>query len=443
MTQWDDRVEDASVWDHLEELAAQLDKAFEKTREQEDERTYEAIQRIEAVRMYVTDRLSNADAFLVSNRTLDQLAAAAKDTAQAVSRFVATGDRPHLLPEGGEQSASYHADKLIVRARHLPGLESESDVEGLRDRIGEFKYSSGQYLRHLREEAEHAREQIREFVSQAETELEQYKDDAREHAEKVESEASQRQEEIASAARERLSDLKQEIEHQEQRIQDALDRFKADFDSNQSERKDTFDAKVAEWQDDVDEVVEGYKAEAEQYLEDMEEDRDEVERLMGVIGASGRARGFEKQADYERWASYGWRGLAVLAMGGIVWAAWWLATDAFVSEQFNWPQIVAKMTLLGAFGALAAYAGRQGKKHFERAEVNRQLQLELTSINPYLAGFPEEKKREIKEDMVDRWFGNLPSFESGEGPGRPRDSFLQDMRQMIVDAVQRGMTSGE
>lgn len=170
----------------------------------------------------------------------------------------------------------------------------------------------------------------------------------------------------------------------------------------------------------------------------MEEDRDKVEELMGVIGASGRARGFEEQADYERRASYVWRALSVLALVGLVVAAWWLAQETVGDAAVDWYAFGGKFTLLGAIGVLAGYAINQGRGHLRRAESNRKLQLELTSIRPFLAGFPEDEEREILREFAPRWFGNVPT----ESPADD-DTIVEELRRMAEDGITRGRVAEE
>lgn len=440
MSSWDDRLESAAIWSHLGRLETKLSKAREQVQEDGNGDALTAVERLDAVREYVERALSETDAFLVSQQTLANLASGAQNAEQHVDQFLDSGDPSHITIDGGDKNAAYYGDRLMIFVHQLPRSTSVEHVQGLRDSVTRFRHSAGQLMHYLEKDAEEARELVKQAISEAQDEVETFKQSATASINEVKTEAEQSQQAIQSQAEERLANLKKDIEHQDQRISDALERFNTQFTSSQEDRSSTFGELIENQRQQLQATTKEFRRKGKSFVSAMEEDREEVETLMGIIGASGRARGFERQADYERWASYGWRALAVFAMAGIVWAAWWLAMEAIGASNYDWSQIAAKLTLLGAIGVLAGYAVRQGREHLQRAQINRQLQLELTSINPYLAGFPDEKQQEIKERMVDRWFGNLPSFSASDDDLAPRNSWLQEMQQMVTDAVKRGLS---
>jgi hypothetical protein len=54
----------------------------------------------------------------------------------------------------------------------------------------------------------------------------------------------------------------------------------------------------------------------------------------------------------------------------------------------------------------AIYASRESNKHRILETQNRNLELELASIGPFIELLPEDKKQAIKEDLVKKYFGN-------------------------------------
>lgn len=440
MTEWDDRFADAAIWNHLDRLEGKLSDAADLAKEAGDEKGLTAVERLQAVRSYVETALNNVDPFLTSRPTLNKLADVARNAEQHLDSYLESGDASHLAPSGSEKNAAFYGDRMLVFVRQLPGLDPVHEVEEIQETVSSFRYSAAQFMRRVKEDAKEALSETEQVIEEANTKLQKYDDELTARLTTVKEEAEETQKTIQTRTEERLQSLEQQIDSQKQRISDALERFTTDFDSSQTERTNTFNKQLDEWEKEYKTSLKKHVSQAEKYLSDMEDDRNEVEKLMGVIGASGRAKGFEKQANYERWSSYGWRFLTVIAMGVLVAAAWWLAQEAVTpTSGLDWPSIVAKFTLLGAIGVFATYSGRQGRKHRQRAKINRQLQLELTSINPYLAGFPEEKQQEIKERMVDRWFGNLPSFSDADDKNQSLVS-MQEIKRLIMDAVKRGAT---
>ena len=54
----------------------------------------------------------------------------------------------------------------------------------------------------------------------------------------------------------------------------------------------------------------------------------------------------------------------------------------------------------------ATYAARESNKHRRLEILNRKAELELAAINPFIELLPENKKQEIKEKLVEKYFGN-------------------------------------
>lgn len=438
MSQWDSRVDDAAVWADLERLEESLDEAMEEAEEQDHEEVVISIERLRAVCRHVEQQLSSADAFLVGQRTLNNLSSNTKGAKEAVDQYVSSGDRSKLLPSG-DQNGAHHGDMMLVYAEQIPGMAPDEAVEELRDTVRSVRYSAGQYMRRLEEDAEEIRESIEEVRSLAEERIRELQEALNGEMNRIEQEVEKAHDEISQNATQWLSKLEERIESQKQRISDALTRFENTFESDESERRETFSDKLDAWKQEFEKAYSDYKDRAESLVKAMEEDRAKVENLMGVVGASARASGYKKQADYQRYASYFWRGLALLALGALVWSAWWLVDETVSAETVNWYAFAGKFTLLGAIGVFAGYAVRQGRGHLEQAQKFRQLQLELVSIKPYLAEFPDDQERAILTRFAPRWFGNLPT-----GSSEDDEKFMEEFLQMAEDWLRRGnVTEGE
>ena len=85
-----------------------------------------------------------------------------------------------------------------------------------------------------------------------------------------------------------------------------------------------------------------------------------------------------------------------------------------VQTEFNFGKFGARTFVAFAFGILAAYSARQAEKNSEVERVNRQLELELASIDPYLSKLPEEKQIEVKRVLAEKWFGNMKTYDKVE-----------------------------
>jgi hypothetical protein len=87
-----------------------------------------------------------------------------------------------------------------------------------------------------------------------------------------------------------------------------------------------------------------------------------------------------------------------------------------VSHGFEVDTFFAKWAISVPFAALAACAARESSKHREQARINRQIELQLASLDAYLVTLPDERQNEIRSKLADRFFGELRPGEEHAAP---------------------------
>ena len=74
--------------------------------------------------------------------------------------------------------------------------------------------------------------------------------------------------------------------------------------------------------------------------------------------------------------------------------------------EFDWKVALIRVIAFSALLYPATYAAKEAGKHRRMENANRKSELDLASINPFIEILPETKKQEIKEKLVDKFFGN-------------------------------------
>jgi hypothetical protein len=87
--------------------------------------------------------------------------------------------------------------------------------------------------------------------------------------------------------------------------------------------------------------------------------------------------------------------------GLLVWTIIDLSADGF-----DWTKSLIRLIAAAALSYPATYAARKSSKHRKLETVNRNAELELASINPFIEGLSDDKKQIIKEKLVEKYFGN-------------------------------------
>jgi len=76
------------------------------------------------------------------------------------------------------------------------------------------------------------------------------------------------------------------------------------------------------------------------------------------------------------------------------------------SDGFDWVKSAIRLVAAAALSYPATYAARESSKHRNLETLNRNAELELASINPFIENLSDDKKQLIKEKLAEKYFGN-------------------------------------
>jgi hypothetical protein len=66
------------------------------------------------------------------------------------------------------------------------------------------------------------------------------------------------------------------------------------------------------------------------------------------------------------------------------------------------------------------YAAAESRQHRSSEHLNRRMELQLASIDPYLVLLPEDRRQDMKAQNFDRFFPGMT--DSGPPPAEPNDT---------------------
>lgn len=178
----------------------------------------------------------------------------------------------------------------------------------------------------------------------------------------------------------------------------------ADYEAGLTKTRADFEAAVVEGRNSFQAAASLVREQSDESLAAIEAKRAEAEKIVHVIGNTGLVGGYQKTANEERVAMWIWQTLAFLGMAGLVGAA---VTVALHFEHVTWAGVAGRFFVATSFAAFAAYAGRQAAVHRDGMRRNRRMELELASIDPFVARMPEERQLAIKAALAEKWFGQI------------------------------------
>jgi hypothetical protein len=272
---------------------------------------------------------------------------------------------------------------------------------------------------------EEARGQIRASIQESDATIESALSQAQTRIQaqdaRLDSVLAQVQEQISTAEAQRQAELGQLLEEARSQIRASIQDSDTAIDSALSQARTTVGEMIQSAQTASDEALAAVKiraeeqneqlaAEGEHRIKTLDELLASAVKTVGVIGSTGMAGGYQIAATREKKAADVWRLVAAFALLGAI-AATIFAVVQALRNGFHVGTFLAEWAIALPFVALAGYAAFESSQHREQARLNRQLELQLASLDTYLVALPEEEQNRIRAELADRFFRELKAPE--------------------------------
>ena len=230
-----------------------------------------------------------------------------------------------------------------------------------------------------------------------------------------------------------IADLQQKLANKEVEIQNVLSNYNTEFETIKANNSNTFETEKKKFNDSIeadrkafkgliDADKDSYKQEYEKQKSDLEkqtvetveelqsklEEAKKIVNIVGNVGVTGNyqkiAEQHKKSANFFRWVALGFM---VVMSGLLIYSIIELSTS-----EFNLYKSLVRILAASVLTYPAIYASRESTKHRNLETQNRNLELELASIGPFIELLPEAKKETIKEELVKKYFGQQASIHS-------------------------------
>lgn len=231
-------------------------------------------------------------------------------------------------------------------------------------------------------------------------------------------------------------ELGKTIEQQKLRLDKIISDFQTQFSTTQSQRaesftksaeqfvekfsaqsgdfKTQFEASIKDQKAIFDGHINASQQKTTEYLAHMELRKSEVDKIYGAVGSSSLAGNFKDTADKEHAAANLLRWISLGLMAGMVIVGILTYYMSIQHPEIDWKLFGFRLATVIVIAIPAVYAAQESSKHRERERKNRKLQIELATIDAYLALLPKPKQDEIKGSLTNKFFGTDESPEKGE-----------------------------
>lgn len=414
MTTWDEAFTSHGLFGALSDARSRLDLAEKEVQTVEQR---EAHARVARILDLLQSALDAADPELVRVAVLDDLETHVAQTATYLQNFFDQPEQPDYLL----LNASNQLDGVLAQ---LPGLlprMSPGDIAEVQAAVTSYRRSAGQYLRNVEHDAKGVQNQVETIASQASEQG--AKITAQD--ERLDAVVTEYQQQFSVAQDQRQADFTLSLEDLRKQVADAVGQSKeatdtavADAETALStlldETKTSADEALSSYKQAADTQAEGFATQAKDKLSDLDVLLQKAVKTVGVIGSTGMAGGYKLVADDEKKAANIWRRWAAVALLGAIGATIFAVAHGVV-HGFDAETFFSKWAVSIPFLALAGYAARESSKHRDQAGINRQIELQLASLDAYLVTLPEPDQHRLRAKLADRFFGQV-DLTHGEVP---------------------------
>ncbi len=341
------------------------------------------------------NRLRSTDPLLLFPGPIGSLDSHVQNVVSEVSSFQSNRNRAHL------SNANTQLDSLLVYAAQL-GLASSPSTPDVATAVENIRSQAENTLKGLLEQARTLGSQLSRLqeasnTTNVEVTAQKGRLDAAiaEYQTQFSAAEASRQQQATEALKTHTQRLDQALTDAQKRLQESTQDIAKRLEASLQDTS----TKAAQQRDDL-------RGAAQALLDDLTEMRTKAETLLHVIGSAGMAGEYQKVANSARRATTVWQVFAASAMIGLVTFAilTYLATQ---QTEIHWGGVAARAFVTLTFGVIAAYAARQGDRYSDIEVRNRRYQLELSSLDPYLANLPQETQHKVKVEIAQKLFGNV------------------------------------
>jgi hypothetical protein len=473
MSEWTSRIRDHRIWDLMKNLGPIIDQA--ERIEDLDPVALEGLERLRSVLAFCGKRLSGTDPLTMSPTPLDAIAGSIESVKTEVEGFIKDNNAAHLA------TANTAADNALIHLAQVPGAPTSQDIVGLIQVVNSHREVLEQQARLSSESRKKAEKEIKElrsnlegFSSQSQAAIANLQALLEAERQKISTQASEQQKLFADAQESRSNTYNETLRKIQENLSQTLTEHQRQFSEAQENRNREFtaaqtesqkrlaevvadytkrltdqdaeftkqrDASVSDARKRLEELHKVYAEEADSILKKVNARREEVEKLVGVIGNLGVTSGYQKTANSARISMWVWQGISVVALSLVIWFAYHAFLPT-IQGDFKWGSFATRVFLTITVGVFAAYAANQADRFFHMEKHNRKLALELAAIDPFIALLPQDEQFKFKLEIGRRTFAQEEPASMAKGQKSPATTLDilaskegKELLQLFMDAA--------
>ncbi|MEO9477082.1 MAG: hypothetical protein ABJG41_16170 [Cyclobacteriaceae bacterium] len=390
--------ENHPLFEKLEQLINRLNE--DECREKIE---LERVSFFESTARYVSDRIKLTIPILVQEAEMNALSSEIDAGLQQINAFLGNNNEGHL------NNATNNFNSALNRIRNFPLPFSKNDFN-FSKAVSEFQKIVKEKYQELEKENKELETQLTDFQTDLES-----KDVEIKRLFKL------------------LESKETEIQNLNSSFQTSFDNIKASATQNYEQDRKTFrtefDTKKEVLTEEISALKNSIDVDSDQIIKDLNTKLEEANKIVGVVSDRAVTGNYQNIANSHKTTADIFRIIAILLMIGLssilIYTIWDISGDSF-----DWTKSLIRILAAAALSYPATYAARESSKHRKLEIQNRKAELELTAIGPFIELLPEEKKQQIKEKLVDKYFGGNSIVDPSDD-GKQEDVSISSLERIM------------
>lgn len=418
MSRFDDRLLEHPIRERISQLRSLLGDLPDDQQQQADERLENALARAPAVLDHIEGLLNAVDPEFVTQGALDQMVAPLDRAVDAINTLEANPES--IVEFDGAIEDALSAAQPIAAVIRMPTKISET-----------ARKNFGAELRGRAKELSDEAEAIKARLKDLADEQNRLAEDGKQANDARRAELQGEFDRIQGAINTEQQRLDQLVPTFEQQFSQAQDARVDEWESLRKDLEESVNTSREQLQQAAQQAANSLTSQADEVLGEVREKRDEVVKLYGIIGDTGTAGAFAKEANNQKQDADFWRWAAII--GGVLTAI--LAAGAVAlatySDRGSTAAHIASLAVAAAIGGITAYAARQSGHHRDREDESRRLELELTAFGPFTNDLTNPD--EARAAYAERLFKGAERIPTGESTiGKDQVTLIQTLIESIL-----------
>ena len=356
------------------------------------------LERLSETFYILKEGLDRVDPWLLSQSTLQNMNGDITNIINHLTTYTNQKNVQHL------NNAIAHLERVIPLFSQVMVTRSSEDIEGVRESVISFRKSIGQHLGNVEKQStatEQALETNKEKLKDLTDSIETQKG-------RNDSVISDFQDQFLKGQTERNERLEELIGKTKSEFNDFISNSNTEFEEKQNEQQLEHSSRLKETEEKSDEQMAQHEKLFTEEFDNIKKMNMEAEKIVGIISMKGLASGYQKIANDEGRKAFWWNMGSIASILSLI--AFGVIFLLLHEGTMEWTTLISRVVLSGIGLTLFTYCAKQSSNYRIEERRNRKIELELASLDPYLKDLGDDQQREVKQSLVNKYFGvELPN----------------------------------